>query len=340
MPRSNVSHASYSSAASASFRIKSLKRAGILFTPSGAPCPEEIAVVRDVLISCPRQLRACNNIAEVETLVPQLEQPHADDFRRAVKSAKSLPNSKIDECALQHERVWMRVVNEVILHELIDAKSARELTSTEDYLWTEGRHLIVSSAESLHDPKPDFAFGIAPKNASQAEDKDDNTVTFDDTMLDALHRSVSSALTYSPSQMQDICYPCIVYEAKSDKNPILWAENQVAVGAARALALLSELAELSAMSFTPCIVALTSAGSQWNMHLAYVGQDSEVILTPVLDRPLWIRDEIDRTKLFALLSRVKRWILGPFREAVSERVVKIWREERRSERAKVEVLRT
>lgn len=77
--------------------------------------------------------------------------------------------------------------------------------------------------------------------------------------------------------MQDICHSCLVYEAKSDKNPILWAENIVAVGAARALALFSELADLSAMSLSPCIVAPNSAGSQMHVHLAYIGQDFKVV---------------------------------------------------------------
>lgn len=54
---------------------------------------------------------------------------------------------------------------------------------------------MVSCAESLHDPKSNFVFGIDLQNASQAEDEDDNTGSFDNTMLDTLHHSMSSALT-------------------------------------------------------------------------------------------------------------------------------------------------
>ncbi|PWN31224.1 uncharacterized protein FA14DRAFT_30312 [Meira miltonrushii] len=130
----------------------------------------------------------------------------------------------------------------------------------------------------------------------------------------------SYRITFSPSQMQDIIYPAFIYEAKSDKNPILWAENQVAVGAARALGLLDELAELSGKPYIPYIVAATSAGAQWQFHLAYRLGNSRIFLLPLLDKPLWIRNHMERVMLLTIIHRIKTWIIQSFQQSIKERL--------------------
>lgn len=194
------------------------------------------------------------------------------EIKETLTFAKELRSEDIDFCQLQHERVWMRSVNEVALQSLISARTSMQLSSTEDYLWTEGRHLCNSSGEALHDPKPDFAFGLCPPNLPRS-----TSLIFTQETLDILKDSSKISLTYSPSQMEDIVYPAIIYEAKSDKNPIVWAENQVAVGAARALGLLRELAHLSESTYRHSVLAIVSAGQEWKFYVAYDDGEEGVV---------------------------------------------------------------
>lgn len=275
MPRSNPSHVSYSSAASVSFRIHSLQQANIIFQSYDDECPREILALRTNLSEWPSELRVCTKFDEMEQVAISKAEGDTTQVHTAVARARQITDRTLDRCSLQHERVWMRSVNERVLHDLIHAVSSDELSSTEDYLWTEGRHLMGPNAETLHDPKPDFAFGLAA--AIEHEPGRKSTECLDWDFLNFLKLSSSYRITFSPSQMQDIIYPAFVYEAKSDKNPIIWAENQVAVGAARALGLLDELAELSGKPYIPCIVAATSAGAQWQFHLAYRTGNSRIV---------------------------------------------------------------
>jgi len=276
MPRSNPSHVSYSSAASASFRLRTLRRAEIGFGTLESECPEEISTFRAQLAHWPDAFHSMTKFEEMsdgaQTLTPQ----YRDEVAKAVNMAQCIADHTISNCTLQHERVWMRSVNEPALQDLINETGLGRLSSTEDYLWTEGRHLMGFNAESLHDPKPDFAFGLhAETNSGGRSPKAWEPLS--ERVLDLLHQSSSCSLTFSPSQMQDIVYPALIFEAKSDKNSIVWAENQVAVGATRALALLSELLDLAELPALPYILAVTSAGPQWQFHLAYKTLDTRVV---------------------------------------------------------------
>ncbi|PWN31358.1 uncharacterized protein FA14DRAFT_96448 [Meira miltonrushii] len=319
MPRSNPSHVSYSSAASVSFRVHSLQQASITFQSYDDECPGEILALRTNLSRWPSALRVCTHFDEIEQVAISTAGGDSTQICSAVARARQITDRSLDRCSLQHERVWMRSVNERVLHDLIHAVSSDELSSTEDYLWTEGRHLMGPNAESLHDPKPDFAFGLAA--VIEHKTGYNNTDCLDWDLMNLMKLSSSYRITFSPSQMQDIIYPAFVYEAKSDKNPIVWAENQVAVGAARALGLLDELAELSGKPYIPCIVAATSAGAQWQFHLAYRTGDSRIkFLLPMLDKPLWIRNHMERVMLLTVITRIKRWIMENFQHDVKERL--------------------
>lgn len=271
MPRSNPSHVSFSSAASASFRIRRLKRANIRFVSLKSDHHKPVSAVElaALLSFWPAECIVVDDTGSVGAIRGKIPAEEETEVKEALNFANNFSAEEIESCQLQHERVWMRSVNEIALQGLISARSKKQLTSTEDYLWTEGRHLSDTSGESLHDPKPDFAFGVCPSTQASA--------VFTQETLDILKDSPKIHLTYSPSQMEDIIYPALIYEAKSDKNPIVWAENQVAVGATRALGLLRELAHLSESNYRHCVLAVVSAGEEWKFFIAYDDPEDGVV---------------------------------------------------------------
>jgi len=181
----------------------------------------------------------------------------------------------------------MREVNEPTLAVFLNAKRARLLSSTEDYLWADGRDLVSGhSAEALNDPKPDIALGLHLLDSSTLTLSDRNTwPALSRKALETMRNYSPFSLTYSPSERRDIVYPAVIYEAKSDSNPILWAENQAAVGVARALGLLSDLARLAESAEVPPVIAITSAGSAWQMHLGFLAPNGSIVSVKDTRRP-------------------------------------------------------
>lgn len=196
-----------------------------------------------------------------------------EEIRSAIALARLIDEEAVEQCSLEHEREWMREVNEVVLRVLIKGKLSRELSVNSDYLWTEGRHLMRQSSEALHDPKPDFAFGLRSTDAVTEV----NSSHLSTSILNRLQDSARVRLTYSPSQRRDIVYPAIIYEGKSDTNPIVWAENQVAVGAARALGILQELSDLSGIPTHHVVIAIASSGSEWRFYVCSKVNDDAIV---------------------------------------------------------------
>lgn len=223
----------------------------------------------------PEKLNDCTTLKQIHEKVSSHLPEEQEDLRSAINSSLQIDETSIEFCMFEHEREWMREVNEVALRDLIKGKSRRQLTSTSDYLWTQGRQLMGMSSETLHDPKPDFAFGLRPYEGSA------QTEPLSKNVLNILHDSPRFGLTFSPSQKQDIVYPGIIYEGKSDTSPIVWAENLVAVGVARALALLQELNTLSGMWRQHCVLAITSAGPEWKFHIACRTEDDNIVSTMI-----------------------------------------------------------
>lgn len=279
MSRSNVSHASNSKAASIAFRQNELYNADIYFRPYSHPIPQEVQALREHLLSMPVTLRHAENASEVTTAISQLDAEERVTYDGALQQCMLVHEAVIESCSLQHERVWMREVNEPILTCFFNARRARLVSSNEDYLWTCGRELTSGhSSESLNDPKPDVAIGLHAIDSSTLVIPDRHAWNpLSTKALETLRAYPPFFLTYSPSERRDLIYPAIIYEAKSDSNPILWAENQAAVGVARALGLLSELARMAESTSIPPVFAITSAGSTWQLHIAFVALNGSIV---------------------------------------------------------------
>lgn len=276
MSRRNSSHVSNSRAGSISFRENDLTSAGVFFKSRTFACPSHLAEWRDALCSIPAIFKGLDKREEYASALEQLDGDEQMLYHRALEKCTVLEDATIDDCALRHEREWMREVSEPVLSVFLQAKRERRIASTEDYTWTLGQELTnIHSAETLYDPKPDYAFGIRPLQCRERNLED--LPALSKKALEALRTSSVFSLQYSPSQRREIAFPAIVYEAKSDSNPILWAENQAAVGAARALGILAELARLSDASEMVHVVTITSAGSKWQFHMAFHDSEGDIV---------------------------------------------------------------
>lgn len=162
----------------------------------------------------------------------------------------------------------MMLVNEPMFAAFEEAAAQDLLAVNEDYEWANGEDLMPIGAESLNNPKPDLAYGLAYEDEDSQEPEAHHwALTVE--RLSTLAALPSARLRFSPSEKEDIVFPALIYEAKSDSNPLLWAENQAAVGATRCLALLKDLNGISGNVGPSAIVAMvTSAGSTWQIHLA------------------------------------------------------------------------
>lgn len=276
MSQQNDSFASNSRAASVAFRQNDLKRAGILFPPDALDLPADIERLKASIISYPASFRLAESDKDIIEAIKTTPLPDRTLFEQVYEYADVIHADQILSCALQHERVWMREINEPTLSIYFKARREGIVSTTEDFIWKEGKELAsLTSSVTLSDPKPDVAIGLKPAKNDADSSAERLSITMD--TLEMLRESTRVGLIYSPSHRRDIVYPAIIYEAKSDSNPILWAENQVAIGASRALGLLADLSRSSNWATVPPVFALTSAGSLWQVHIAFIANNGNVV---------------------------------------------------------------
>lgn len=215
-----------------------------------------------------------NGIDEVAINESSLGEDEKLELKVAVASAKAVDRKVIHRCSCRNKARWMRLVNNVVLSTFFEAEEQELLSISERLLWTEGEP--TESFPGVHNPRPDFAFGLT--------DSPSNSIT--SSQLFALDTAPGIRLEYSPCREDFVIYPSVVYEAVSDMGVLLSAENKAAVGAARALTLLSELSRLSEVPHQHCVVAITSAGDQWKVHVAYQA-DGDVVSLPSSETVGW-----------------------------------------------------
>lgn len=271
MPCSNPSGVSNSRANSVAFREKDLINAGILFRADRAGISETSARFASRLVEVDDPLDRCLNLEEAQAVL-QAQSSQDPDLEEAISRCKKAPDEhSIRACYYKHERRWMMKVNEPIFQAFEEAVDAGQVAVNADYEWAGAQDLLDARAETLNNPKPDLAYGLAIHTDSRAltEGSADPRSFLNRTVIHALESSPAIRLRASPSSRDDILFPCIVYEAKSDSNPILWAENLAAVDAASCLAILRDLAYLAGDSGAiPPVVMISSAGGLWRFHLA------------------------------------------------------------------------
>ena len=110
-------------------------------------------------------------------------------------------------------------------------------------------------------PKPGHGFGFAYN--------DDAKDCLSKRTLESLSSDSKIRLLFWPQRVPELVFPFCVYEAKSAMGGTIgFSENQAAVGAATAAALLSELVSLSGVTSSSCppVFLLASQGSAWTIH--------------------------------------------------------------------------
>lgn len=267
MSRSNRSHVSNSVANSTRFREHDLFRAGVIFHYNLNGAPEHLTLLSSRLNSISEELESCTTLEKLARYFSKADSTSPEELE-ALSRIHHPSTLAIERCRLKHERRWMRKVNEPMFAAFEDAAEQEMLTVNEDYEWHSGEDLMPIGAECLYHPRPDLAYGL-PYEEERGDDGHARGSLLRMETLDALAALQHARLRFSPSEKEDILFPALIYEAKSDSNPLLWAENQAAVGAARCLGLLRDLDGISSNIGPPGVVAMvTSAGSTWQIHLA------------------------------------------------------------------------
>lgn len=359
MPPSNPSGVSNSAANSVRFRQRILSKAGIYFHLGIEEMPASAQTLSTYITAFDDNLDRCRTLSEVRQNLSDPSMQKYEDYQEALERAARLRDQDVSRCSMQHERRWMMKVNEPVLQLFEDGVSEGLLSVNSDYEWANGRDLMHDRRDELNNPKPDMAYGLA----AAVKDKSPNRADWDPlsiSVLEELACDPAIRLIYSPSEREDIIFPALIYEAKSDSNPILWAENQAAVGAARALAILEDLRRVSGLgeeSARPTVVCLASAGPLWRVFIAMSEgarglESSEIVshearqlfckaetfLTPVcalsvsfqhiypVHPGFLISDEMQRFRLQVILVNLRRWLLGTYKDFVTQQLKAIWQQ--------------
>lgn len=254
-----------------------------------------------------------------------------DEVSAAILYARKVPTRTFRGLRYSNESKWQVAVNHIMLEALICDSARDQLQFHANERWNQG----LERTATLPEASPDIAVGLA-----FADVNDD---PLDILVLDSLSNASGIRLVYSPSEQDALIYPSVVYKAKSTIPLLHDAENEVAVGATRALALLDELTCLSEVPHQHCVVLLASAGELWKVYVAY--QDSDVnktivslaivvwriiLLTlsqkivPILPRSLEISYFNDRVQLAYIIHRIKAWLMGPYKAKVCEQLQHLW----------------
>lgn len=302
------------------FYAKRLSPANIEFEELDYPTPEYVAGVIAFLAHWPRS----SNTQQPA----QASNPEQTELRNATALAQQVPRGRTAALFAQYKYAWMDLLYKVLLDPLVQAASAfpPELSFSRDLSWTEG-----PSRANLPNPQPDLAFGLALSG--------DASSPLSKTALQSLNDPSGVQATYSPvARGFSLIYPSFIFEAKSDLGNILIAQNQLAVSAARALAMLNELSSLSRMPFQHCVILAATQGTMWRLHVAYQDLTSphqivstfavdctSTLLTPsqhivpILD-PLHVESFPQRERLAYIVNRIKAWMVGPYRAKVCEQL--------------------
>lgn len=187
------------------------------------------------------------------------------ELRAAADLASCISTTSIEASVSETEDSWLRSIYSVLLDPLFQVAfpKGRLLSCSQNLTWLNGQ----DREGILGDPKPNLAFGLL-----YAGEKDSPISK----------RSMSKLrdrLTYSPVSKMNVIYPSVILETKSPEEAIIWAENQLAVGAARALSLLAELSSLSALPHQHCVILIATSGSTLKVFVAYqdLGIEKEVV---------------------------------------------------------------
>lgn len=213
---------------------------------------------------------------------------------------------------------------------------------SEDLPWTAPVGPLPAEGKSLSTPKPDVGVGLKVMSARDFYRAMRSTYTADAvlsmTVLDDLYADSETRLIASPSPgLAEMAFPFLVYEAKPDSSPLLYAENQAAGGVAKCLALQRQVWHPS-MASPPLAFAICSQGAFWEVFVCYLDEENDEYVCPILTLTLTlsiyalicypfqhlvkvgklldIQDDLDNLQLQLMLGRIRTWALQTYRPAI------------------------
>ncbi|PWN86668.1 hypothetical protein FA10DRAFT_270040 [Acaromyces ingoldii] len=171
-----------------------------------------------------------------------------------------------------------------------------------------------------------MGFGLRTQQSSQQylRERHSEAAVLSRSYLNAL--SLRHAIPPWPSPgIQELAFPCIILEAKSDSQPLLYAENQAAGETATCLKMIERLEEVyfntNGQRFSPLsVLAICSEGPTFETLIAFQSDISDASIAQNIHLvTIWKGDITDYWNLFLLLLLSKRassWVEERFRPSV------------------------
>ncbi|PWN86678.1 hypothetical protein FA10DRAFT_50681 [Acaromyces ingoldii] len=136
-------------------------------------------------------------------------------------------------------------------------------------------------------------------------------------VLGLLNSHAAFRLIATPSTgLEEVAFPFLVYEAKSDSSSLFFAENQSAGGAAKALSLLQQLSSYDDGTDTLPVFAFASCGTLWEAFIAFYQEQSESYHLLPISRKLDQTCDIDIFHLQLMLLRIRSWVVSVYKPRV------------------------
>jgi hypothetical protein len=202
---------------------------------------------------------------DIRTFVDHLLAVEKEQIGTTTAETLVMPNNLEDTCAalapqanrknLELETAWMD------FHKLVLG-----LFHHENISWRQGRRFdaqVGPSSDSdtdqgLSTPMPDLMYGLAV------------SMTQKHIISEAPVLSNRCGIQSSPTQdRQDLAFPCVIFEAKSDSGSLLAAENQAALAAAKALSMLETLKVVAGASYRLPTFVICTQGSIYEVFVAF-----------------------------------------------------------------------
>ncbi|PWN21311.1 hypothetical protein BCV69DRAFT_276809 [Microstroma glucosiphilum] len=211
-----------------------------------------------------------STLSTLSAAVRQLPYPEATEMNIASTAASATSFERVMRPVGQPESFWMEHLNSRLLSAAFETSfESGEILSVANSVWTKGRELQdarLAAVPGFTDPKPDTAFGIGFENRSVAGKP------FCASTLARLQEAFPY-FVLSPDGRETLraLMPGFIYEAKPDLERPDVVKAQIALGAARVLAVLQRLKQLSrTVSPPPVVVCATSTAHHWDLYLATV----------------------------------------------------------------------
>lgn len=255
--------------------LQRLEQCGVRFRDLHE-APAAVAALATFFVDFPTDSPFSDRTSSLETLrdgIFTLSCGTGAEMRHAIQAA-AIPRPRLiqDAAELTHG-YWMSKINlPILLKAFDDTFESGAITILERTAWANGRQLQdarLTAHPGYANPRPDAVVGLDYVRG-------DAVVAGDPLCASVLDRLRTGFPDFEPSPDGYVLLPGFILEAEPDGGRLEVLKAQIALGAARALALLQGLRNLSRVpSQAPMIPLATSAGHMWTLYLAALSSTVE-----------------------------------------------------------------